>query len=93
MENTGVDVANSIVCVDMPMLYVHKVKTASQGYCRFSLRLRRCSVQACSVAQCNVPERRDCRLLLEGWWRPVNVKGGCHTGQSKRSGSVLRSTA
>jgi hypothetical protein len=34
MENTGVDVANSIVCVDMPMLYVHKVKTASQGCCR-----------------------------------------------------------
>ena len=33
MENTGVEVAKSIVCVDMPMLYVHVdlVKIALQG--------------------------------------------------------------
>ena len=36
MENTGVEVAKSIVCVDMPMLYVHVdlVKIALQGLCR-----------------------------------------------------------
>ena len=36
MENTGVDVAKSIICVDMPMLYVHVdlVKIALQGLCR-----------------------------------------------------------
>jgi hypothetical protein len=34
MENTGVDVAKSIVCVDIPVLYVHKVKTVLQGLCR-----------------------------------------------------------
>ena len=36
IENTEVDVAKSIVCVDMPMLYVHVdlVKIALQGLCR-----------------------------------------------------------
>ena len=36
MENTGVDVAKSIVCVDMPKVYVlvDLVKIALQGLCR-----------------------------------------------------------
>jgi hypothetical protein len=36
MENVGVDVAKSMTCVDMPMLYVHvhPVRIALQGLCR-----------------------------------------------------------
>jgi hypothetical protein len=36
IENTGVEVAKSIVCVDMPMLNVHVdlVKIVLQGLCR-----------------------------------------------------------
>jgi hypothetical protein len=40
-----------------------------------------------------VPERRNCRLLLEGWWRPVNVKIGCHKSSENDQAVVLRSTA